>query len=120
MQPRACGFAYGAQVPHIGAAAEIRVDAPAGEMGGRHDGDPIARNVHPVGEAMSVDCGEALENKRRLQCRQVQVNAFVAAGGHMQLDRARDDVAGSKRTQGMNRVHESPTLPIGQHGTLPP
>ena len=59
------GLADGVKVENIGPAVEVGVDAAAGEMGGGHDRDRLAGNIHAVAQAARMDIRETFANKLR-------------------------------------------------------
>ena len=72
---------------------EVRRDAAAHEVRRRHDGDGLLRDVDAPAQALLVDVREALPDERGLLVGDVEEHVVRAGLLHLEVDRARDDVA---------------------------
>ena len=53
-------FANGIKVGNVGSASVVGSDAATAIMGGGHNGDRLARNIHSPRGAMSQNCREVM------------------------------------------------------------
>ncbi len=58
VKPGETGFADGVKVGNVGQAVRVRDDAPAGIVGGRHDGYGALRDIDAQLQTSGIDSGE--------------------------------------------------------------
>ena len=106
MQPGEGGLAGAVEAVEGRAAARVGDDAAAHVVRGGHHGDRLARQVDAQLEAAGVDRREALAQEVRWAMGDVEQDVLGAAGLHLVVDRARDDVARGQVAARVVALHE--------------
>lgn len=107
MQAGAGHFAHCIQAGNVGAPGQVGDDAAAGKVHGRHDGDRLLRNVDAQLEAARVDGREVLHQEFRRLVADVEIDVIEAPFLHLEVDRARHDVAWRQFATLVMRWHEA-------------
>ncbi len=118
MQPGTGGFADGVEARQLGPCGNVGDHTAAGEVCGRHYGNPLLRDIDAQLKTALVDIGKVFAQEAGRAMGDVEIDAIDAVLFHFEVDGAGDDIARGQLGARVVVGHESGTVRQAQQGTF--